>query len=118
MYGIPWAILGARIAGDIGGVTIYTDRFGRKTVYPIAPPKEPASPLQTVIRNRFRDAQAAWRALTDQEKANLEEVTQRASLCLTGQNLFISASLRAQNDSLQALGRQWNIPLPQAPPIG
>lgn len=117
MYGIPYAVLGARVAGDLGGVTCYTDRFGRKTVYPIAPPKEPASDCQTTLRNRFKTAQATWAALSPAEKKALEEATHKASLCLTGQNLFLSAALRGMNDQMQAIGRQHGLTLPNAPDL-
>ena len=115
MYGIPWAILGARVSGDLGGVTCYTDKFGRKTVYPIAPPKEPASPQQLTVRQRFRTAQAAWSALTNAEKASLEAAVHATSLCLTGQNLYISAALQGKNEQVQAIARQTGLTLPDVP---
>lgn len=117
MYGIPWNLIAARLAGDIGGVTCYTDRFGRKTVYPISPPDKPASPEQTTLRGRFAQAVAAWKALTAQEKANLEEACRKASLRLTGQNLYISAALKGMNANVQAIARQTGISLPTVPPI-
>jgi hypothetical protein len=117
MYGIPYALLGARLAGDLGGVTCYTDRDGRKTVYPIAPPKHPASPSQAAIRTRFAAAVGLYKALTATEKANLELATQKTSLCLTGQNLYISACLRGQNDQLQAIATQTGLALPAAPDL-
>lgn len=117
MYGIPWNLIAARLAGDLGGVTCYTDRYGRKTVYPIAPPEKPPSPEQTVLRSKFRTAQAAWKALTPAEKANLEEACRRASLRLTGQNLYISAATKKMNANVQALAAQTGIPLPTIPPV-
>lgn len=117
MYGIPWNLIAARLAGDIGGVTIYTDRYLRKTVYPISPPDKPPSPEQTTLRSRFAQAQAAWKALTAQEKANLEEACRRANLRLTGQNLYISAALKHMNENVQAVGRQTGLTLPTVAPV-
>lgn len=117
MYGIPYAVLGARLAGDLGGVTCYTDRFGRKTVYPIAPPKHLPSPQQIETRSRFRQAQQLYMALSAGEKHNLEEATRAASLCLTGQNLFISACLKGMNEQMQKIGEQTGFALPSAPDL-
>lgn len=117
MYGIPWNLIAARLAGDVGGVTIYTDRFGRKTVYPIAPPDKPPSSQQTTLRTRFQTAQQAWKALTTQEKANLENACRKANLRLTGQNLYISAAMTDGNANVQAIGRQTGFTLPTVPEV-
>lgn len=117
MYGIPYALLGFRLAGDLGGVTCYTDRKHRVTVYPIAPPKEPASASQASLRGRFAAAQQAWKNLSDNEKQNLEAACRTASLRLTGQNLYISAAMKDMNANVQAIARQTGIPLPTVPYI-
>lgn len=111
----PPALLGLQVSGDIGGVTIYTDRHRRKIVYDKAPPTSPASPLQAVQRSRFAEAVRLYRNLSTSHRANLETVTQRAAFCLTGQNLWISACLQDGNANLQSLGRRFNLDLPDAP---
>ena len=117
MYGIPYSLLGARLAGDIGGVTCYTDRFGRKTVYPIAPPKHNPTPQQLTQRSLFATAHATWKALTPEEKKKLEQAATASALCMTGKNLYMSACLLGADDNLQAIARQVGIDLPHAPDL-
>lgn len=112
-FTIPWNLVGIEVSGDIGDLTIYTDRFGQKVAFPKSPPKEPPSRLQIIQRASFRTAQAAWAALTPVEKSNLEEATKRVSAPLTGQNLFISAVIRDSNADLITFESQSGLPLPR-----
>ena len=111
-YTTPWQFLGIWVSGDVGDVTIYTDRFGRKVAFPKSPPKEPPSVQQIHQRNRFATAQNNWRQLTDDEKQQLETATLRGALVMTGQNLFISVALKNDNLALQTLAKQTNTTLP------
>lgn len=111
-FTIPWQVMGIWVSGDIGDLTIYTDRFGRKVAFPKAPPQEPPSEAQVHQRGRFRRAQVAWKALTDAEKKQLEIASIRGSLVMTGQNLFMSVALRDDNTALQTLARQTKTVLP------
>lgn len=115
MYTIPASVLGLTVSGDLGGTTIYTDRWGRKTVYPFSPPKEPPSPRQIRQRSRFALAQASWRALSSEAKADLERVVAFYSLCATGQNIWISACMTNRNAALQTMAAGAGISLPEAP---
>lgn len=117
MHGVPFALLGFRVTGDIGGVSVWTDRHGRKTLYPIAPPKHPASTEQALFRTRFGQAVAAWKALTPTQKENLENACRMMSLRLTGQNLYVSAALKNMNANVQAIARQTGLTLPTVPYI-
>lgn len=114
-YTVPWSLVGIAVAGDCSGLSIYTDRFGRKTWYPFSPPKEPPSELQIAQRERFRLAQLAWRSLTADEKFTLEEATKRTSIPLTGQNLYMSAILRNDPESYETIQRQSGLQLPALP---
>lgn len=116
-HGIPWNLIAARLSGDIGGVTIYTDRFNRKVVYPIAAPDKPPSPKQIARRNRFRIAQASWTALSSDQKNRLEQICSITGIPLTGQNLYISAALNGTNDQAQAVARQAGIPIDPIPHV-
>lgn len=108
-FGIDPNLWGIAVSGDIGPLTVYTDRFGKKVAYPKSPPKEPASPLQIQQRNRFRAAQAEYTSLDAQEKKDYETLTLRASLPMTGQNLFIHVALRDSFELLKTLQRQWKV---------
>lgn len=108
-FGTNPSLWGFEVSGDIGPLTVYTDRFGKKVAFPKSPPKEPASPLQVQQRARFRAAQSEYTSLTEEQKKAYEDLTKAASLCMTGQNLFIHVALRNSFALLTTLQRQWSI---------
>lgn len=110
---VPWQIIAMNLAGDIGDYTIYTDRFQQKVVYPKSPPKDPPSQMQVQQRARFKTAQAAWKMLSNAEKLSLENACRKTSASLTGQNLWISCSIRRDNSTLLTIERQSGVPLPK-----
>lgn len=110
--GLPASLLGFWVSGDLCGLTIYTNRFGKKVFFQEAPALKPPSPLQVIQRNRFRTAFQNWKALTKTQKANLELAVNRASLCLTGQNLYVSASLTNRAEVVGTIARQTGLVLP------
>lgn len=116
-FGIPAALWGLIVSGDVGDYTAYTDRHGRKVVYPKSPPKKPPSPLQVAQRQRFRLAQAEYMALSFFDKLNWELLTQRASLCMTGQNLFIHIAMRGTYDTLSTLELQYDVSVTRPTPV-
>lgn len=107
--GIPASALGLIVSGDLDGVTIYTDRFGRKILYPKAPPKEPPTELQVYMRTRFRAAQAQYMALSAPDRALWELLACRANLCMTGQNLLIHIAMKDAFTLLDTLMRQTGV---------
>ncbi len=108
-WGTNASLWGLEVSGDFGPLTVYTDRFGKKVAYPKSPPKEPASPLQVQQRSRFRSAQKEYSSLSVSDKKDYEDLVNRASLCMTGQNLFIHTALRDTFAQLATLQRQWGI---------
>jgi len=114
---LPFELLGFRVMGDVDGITVYTDKLGRKINYKKAPPLEPASPAQRRLRDRFAAAVNAWKNLTDEEKANLELAVTRTSLCLTGQNLYVSCALRNATTVYETVESQSQTTLPALPSI-
>lgn len=114
---IPWQLIGARVSGDLDGYTIYTDKHGRKIVYPISPPDKPPSQAQIARRTRFTAAQRAWSSLTATEKEALEVCCRISNAPITGQNLYIRVALTGNTDLLATLARQTGIPLPAIPHI-
>lgn len=114
---LPWHVLGTRVAGDIGGITTYTNSKRQKVAYEKAPPKEKASPAQAHRRSLFRTALAAWKTLTPDEKAALERAASAASLCMTGQNLFVSCAMRHTNEVYDTIATQTNETLPPLPTL-
>ena len=115
--GIPASCIGMIVSGDVDGVTIYTDRHARKVVFPKAPPKEPPTDLQIFSRNRFKSAQAEFMSISPTQKAAYERLTQRASLCLTGQNLFIHVAMMHTFATLTTLQVQTGISVNPPTPV-
>ena len=114
-YTVPWQLMGIWVSGDVGDFTIYTDRFGRKVVFPKSPPKKPASKAQISHRARFKTAQSAWNDLSDSDKARLEEATLKSGIVMTGQNLYISVAMKNDQTALDTVSRQTGISLPTIP---
>jgi len=112
---IPWHLIGMQVSGDVGDFSIYTDRFGRKVVYPKAPPEKPPTAAQTARREAFKAAQQSWSALSSEAKANLEEACRVLSMPLTGQNLWISAVMRQDTTAYRTVAAQSGIALPDLP---
>jgi hypothetical protein len=112
---VPWQEMGLIVSGDIGDLTIYTDRRGRKVPFPKSPPKDPPSPDQVRCRTAFRDAQASWASLSKAEKAALEQMTLVLSIPATGQNVYISAIMRGDAAGYRTLELQSHIQLPPLP---
>jgi len=116
-WSIPWDLLGLVVHGDVGGYTVYTDRFGRKTVFPKLPPEKPHTERQRVQRQRFQQAVKAWKTLSEQEKKALEDAARKLSLVMTGQNLFISIALKHGKELKETIEAQSGITLPAIPEL-
>ena len=115
--GIPASLLGLIASGDVDGITIYTDRHGRKVAYPKAPPKEPPTQMQVDVRAKFKAAQAEYMGLTPQQKEDYELLTKAASLCMTGQNIFISTAMRHTQGILDTIQLQTGITVVPPTPV-
>ena len=57
-------LLGIVVSGDLDGMTIYTDRYGRKTAFQKAPPTSPPTEVQQYQRDRFSEAMRLYAMLT------------------------------------------------------
>lgn len=112
--GIPASALGLIVSGDVDGLTIYTDRHGRKVAYPKAPPKEPPTISQVNLRERFRLAQAQYMALSPAGRADWEQISVRSGICMTGQNLLIHVAMKHSLALLDTLMNQTGVSV--APP--
>ena len=108
-FGENASLWGMVVSGDIGDLTVYTDRFGKKVAFQKSPPKKPPTDLQIAQRERFRLAQVEYMGLTPLQKADYELLVTRASLCLTGQNLFIHVGLKGDFNVLDTIQRQHGV---------
>lgn len=107
--GIPASAIGLIVSGDVDGITIYTDRHGRKIAYPKAPPKEPPSDAQVALRARFKAAQAQYMSWRQPKRDAWEDLARAANLCLTGQNLLIHVAMKHTYEFLETIMRQTGI---------
>ncbi len=107
--GISPSLMGLTVSGDIGGVTIYTDRWQRKISYEKSPPQKPASAWQRTLRDKFGDAVRQYVALSTSEKAAWELLANKSHLCMTGQNLLIHVAMKDAFGLLDTLMAQTGV---------
>jgi len=103
--------LGFSPTGDLGALTGYTSKRGKPVWYLKAPPKTPPTGYQIHHRNVFRQTAAAWRALSDVERANWMEAARLARLHLTGFNLFVWYQIKGDTAVIQTIERHSGITL-------
>jgi len=114
---LPPHLFGMQVSGDIGPLTIYTDRHGRKVAYPKSPPKSPPTEMQLQVRGRFSQSQAAYMSLSAADKLDWETLVRRANLCMTGQNLYIHVATMLTFDFLDTLMHQTGITVTPPDPV-
>ncbi len=114
---LPASFLGLMVSGDINGLTIYTDRYGKKIVYEKAPPDKPPSALQVHQRSRFRDAMTNWRAAGQPVRDAWEAVSLRSHIAMTGLNLWLHFSLKGTAIGLNTFSHQTGITLSFPPAV-
>lgn len=108
---VPAHVMGLIVSGDVAGMTIFTDRFGRKSTYPATFGNKPPSAGQLRQRDRFRRAILAWNALDIVDRENYELAVQRLSLCMTGHGLWNSLCLKYALGTWRTLCHQSSLPL-------
>jgi len=101
-----YSSLGFVVWGDLGPVTLYRNKRGKVVFFAKTWPHKPGSPAQLAQREKFIQAAAAWHALTSVARAEWEQATRRASLCLTGYDLFLHWSLTADDRAIRTLEHQ------------
>ena len=84
-----FTLMGLHIGGDWGPLTFYKSKRGKLVWFPRSPPLAPPSSMQLAQRNRFRLAAELWPTLSDAQREQYELASRRASLCMTGYNLFV-----------------------------
>jgi hypothetical protein len=105
-------ILAFHIQGDVGGLTCYTNKRHKQVAFPIAPPRTPPTPNQTIQRAKFNSTQARWAALTRPARALWNTAARLANLSITGRNLFFACAIRNDWSYADTVGRQAQITLP------
>jgi len=92
--------------GDIGPLTFYRSKQGKIVAFTKTWPAGPASPDQQVLRDQFRAAAAAWRALPAAKRRQWELASKRASLAMCGYALFVHHQIKADDHAIKAIQRQ------------
>ena len=99
-------LLGLSPTGDLGPLTIYTNKRGRIVAYPKAPPKEPPTYWQKRMRNRFRLSGNAWRNTPKAKQKQWQLAAHRTGAAITGYNLFLYYQLTNDLATIQTIQRQ------------
>src|SRR5216684_5549072 len=86
-------VIGVYVAGDLGDLTVYTNKNGRIIWFPRSPPTKPPTEKQIAQRNRFKRARQNYDELSESDKESWEELCRLNHLDLTGQNAYLSLSL-------------------------
>lgn len=113
----PLELLGLNISGDIGGYTMYQDRWRRLEVYPRSPPEVPCSAAQRRRRYQFAVAVQNWRDASEAVRQAYERASLKASLMATGHNLWIRESFRQDAGELATLEAHTGEVLPLPPAV-
>jgi len=92
--------------GDIGPLTFYKNKRGKLVAFNKTWPTGPPSPGQKILRDQFRAAAAAWKALAPGKRLQWELASQRASLAMAGYALFVHHQLVHDDHAIQAVERQ------------
>jgi len=98
-----FTLFGLHIGGDFGPFTFYKSKRRRLVFFKKAPPDKPPSEKQIAQRNRFRLVAAAWSTLTPYQRAQWTIAARRASLCMTGYDLFVHFKLKPDPHKLNHL---------------
>jgi len=109
------SMIGLKVSGDVAGLTIYTDRYGRKVAYHAAPPTKPLTEWQLAWQRNLRVGMILWRRLTPYDRLEYRRACDAASLCMLGHNLWLHVYLAGDYGILAALNRQYGLHL-VAPP--
>jgi hypothetical protein len=105
------ALVAWSCTGDLGPWSFYTSRRRKIVFYPRSPALSPASPIQTVIRDRWRMATQAWKAMDRTLQSNWETATRALSLGLNGYALHVYWYTTGDTRSLQSIQRMSGIDL-------
>ena len=108
----PSCLLGFNVQGDLGPLTLYTSTPGRTVAYLKAPPKEPASNAQRVMRNRFALAGRCWSFAQQEQRDRWNQAARKGGLRIHGYSLWVWYQLTNDWPALATIARQTGISLP------
>lgn len=103
------------IWGDVNELTVYRDKQGKMIVFPKTWPDKPPSTTQIEQRARMTQAAQAWQDIETYWQSQWDLAARKASLCMTGYNMFVHWQLMGDTTAMQAIQRQTGVriwPLP------
>lgn len=103
--------LGFNTQGDLGPWTFYTSKRKGLVFFAKAPPLEPPSLMQIHQRNKFRLAGYVWRTLPEDVQGSWQTAARRASLRITGYNLFVHWITKQDDTVIHTIEAQSRIKL-------
>lgn len=106
-----FCLLGIVAWGDLDSITIWVNKRGRIVWAPKTWPKKPGSPAQAAHRAAYRHALDCWLAKSHPYRRQWHLAARRASLCMHGLNLYLSATLAPDDSAIRTLERQTNTTL-------
>lgn len=104
-------LMGLHLGGDLGPLTFYKSKRGKLVWFDKAPPTTPPSWRQTSQRSLFRAAAQCWRLCTPEQRQQYELAARKASLCMTGYNLFVHLKLKPDPNLQRTIESQTNTVL-------
>jgi len=106
-----FTLFGFVIWGDFGPLTMYHRADGRLVVMLKTWPDKPASPKQLTQRAVLTAAAATWNALTQSQRAQWTAAAARASLCMTGYNLWVHWQITGDDAAIATIERHTHTTL-------
>jgi len=99
-------LLGLNFQGDLGPLTTYTSKKGRRVWFLKTTPSGPSSDWQKIQRDKFRALALAWMNLTQEQRQAWHTAAKRASLRITGYNLWAYLQLTGDRAAIETVERQ------------
>lgn len=104
-------VFGFHPSGDLGPLTFYTSKRGRLVFFPKAPPLSPPSTRQRHERNRFKLIAQSWNALAKDVRQRWSLAARKASLAISGYNLYVYYCYTLDRQALATIERQTGLTL-------
>jgi hypothetical protein len=98
-------IVGFNAQGDLGPITFYTSSRNKLVAFAKSPPLSPPSRVQQQMRDFFRLAAAAWRALPLAARAEWATLAAGGKTRCTGFNLFLYYQRTKDRATIETLQR-------------
>jgi hypothetical protein len=110
-----FSYLGFVLWGDIAETTMYRRPDKRVVFFSKTYPDKPPSAKQIVDRAKFSAAAATWKSLSAPQRLQWRRAAARSSLCMTGYNLFVAATILPDPLALATIARQTRTTLDLTP---